>query len=289
MTKPETPSQNDDFQTLLNYKGPDEVIQWEEYRKGAAEHRKSIVVIPSGYHEFDSYLGGGFASGEMVVVSGNTGQGKTLFVRSLVRNFALQDVPTLVLSYEVPTDQLLENYEGLPNCKTIYVPKELKMNDTEWIRKKVLEARAKFDNKIVVIDHLHYIVSLSNQKNFSLTVGDALRTLKYRIAIELNQVVIVICHQQSLGSDEEPSIHTMRDSSFVGQEPDNVLIVHRIPDKTYNIVDSGGLKTKKEKIPPNEWTYDLGQAFVKIDKARRTGTYKKKVNFVKRGAWLESI
>jgi replicative DNA helicase len=275
------------FEEYLAYSGKDAVITWKEYRASAADNRKKTITFDTGYPEFDSFVGG-VASGELIVVSGNTGQGKTLFVKSLVKNFAAQDVPTTVFSYEVPTDQFLESYEDLPRCETVYVPKELKTNDVSWIREKVIEARAKYDNKIVVIDHLHYIVEMSSQKNFSLTVGEALRKLKQEIAISLNQVVVLICHQQSLGGDTEPSISTIRDSSFTGQEADMVLIVHRIPDATYKYTAQGA-HDKKEKIPPQDWTYDNGQAFVKIDKARRTGVYKKKCTFQKKGAWLEPL
>lgn len=275
------------FEEYLSYDGKDSVVTWKEYRAGAAENRKKTIRYETGFPEFDTFVDG-VASGELIVVSGNTGQGKTLFVKSLVRGFASQDVPTTVFSYEVPTDQFLESYEDLPRCETLYVPKELKTNDVAWIKEKVIEARAKYDNKIVVIDHLHYIVEMSSQKNFSLTVGEALRKLKQEIAIGLNQVVVLICHQQSLGGEVEPSISTIRDSSFTGQEADMVLIVHRIPDRTHLIV-ADGAHDRKEKIPPQDWTYDNGQAFVKIDKARRTGVYKKKCTFQKRGAWLEPL
>lgn len=276
------------LEALLNYSGSDAVVGWRTYRQNSDENKKKTISFSSGFAELDSCIEG-FESGEVVTISGNTGQGKTLFVKSLVRSLVGMDVPTTVFSFEVPTYQFLSSYIGLPKCETLYVPKELRTANLRWLAERVYEAKVKYDNKVVVIDHLHYIVDMGQNKNFSLDVGQALRTIKEKIAIGLNQVVFLICHQQSIGDDKEPSISSIRDSSFIGQESDTVFIVHRLPDKTHEVVQTGITRREKKKIDPSQYTYDLGQAMVKIDKARRTGVYRKKLHFQKKGPWLEPI
>ena len=278
---------NPELEALAAYDGPDAVITWREYLASSRAQKKNGIRIGSGFSELDSLVGD-FKTGEVISISGNTGQGKTLFARSLVKQFVEQEVPTLVFSFEVSADEFLEPYQRLTNCETLEVPRSLKTGSLDWIEKRVIESKLKFDNKVVVIDHLHYIVDMQSNENFSLKVGHALRTLKQRISIGLNQVVVLICHQQSISGDKEPSISTIRDSSFIGQESDMVFIVHRLPDKIHDLVQEGA-RTKRVKIAPEDYTYDMGQSMVKIDKARRSGVYKKRLTFVKKTDWLEPL
>lgn len=278
------------FETALNYEGHDKLVLWREYQKNAEANKNKTIKLSSGFPELDSYTEG-FETGELIAISGNTGQGKTLFGKSLIRSFTCNEVPTLAFSYEVPTYQFLQSYDSLAERDNLplFVPQSMITGNLDWICDRVLEAKAKFNNRVVFIDHLHYIVDMGDTRNFSLNVGNVLRTIKQKIAIDMNQIVFIICHQQHISSDKEPGIESIRDSSFIGQESDMVFIVHRLPDKTsYMTVEKGSIQ-KKNNIPPNEYTYDLGNSMVKIDKCRRTGVYRKKLHFQKKGFWLEPL
>lgn len=62
---------------------------------------------PTGFSPLDSHLGGGLRAGELTVVSGPQGQGKTTFVLQVARNIAVAGHPVLYLSYEHPDDDVL--------------------------------------------------------------------------------------------------------------------------------------------------------------------------------------
>ncbi len=275
------------LERLVAYDGPDRMVPWEEYLADRENLKSKTVSFASGYAELDSLMEN-FETGELITVSGNTAMGKTLFLKSICRMFALAKVPISVFSFEDPTSKFLEPFKQLPVCKGIYVPQELNTGSLAWIEEKTIEAKMKYDNKIVFIDHLHYVVDMNLNKNFSLNVGAAMRFLKSKIAIAQNQIVFLVCHQEKLGDDQEPSLHTIRDSSFIGQESDMVFIVHRTPDEVFKVTQEGA-RTKMKKLSSSELTFDRGYTTVKIEKARRSGVHRKSISFVKKGLWLEAL
>lgn len=263
----------EDVERLLTYEGKDRVVPWTEYLTEKAKTSKGAVRLSSGFPELDHVLDG-LVGGEVVVLSGLTGNGKTLFAKTLIRNMALDKESCLCLSYEVTTEEFLRPFKEEALTNAIFtVPLELKTGFIPWVEERVIEAKLKHDNKVLLIDHLHYVISMQTDK-MSLNIGAAMRCLK-EIAIKHKQIIILIAHQEKLKDDKEPGIETLRDSSFVGQEADVVIIVHRLPD------------TKPER--GEDPTFDLGYALIKIDKARRSGAYKKRLTFQKRGNWLEPI
>lgn len=261
------------LEELVSYGGKDRLVTWQDYMSDRKSNATKMIQFETGFPELDSVLDC-VTTGEVLVLSGLTGNGKTLFAKSMIRNFAANKVPATVLSYEVITEEFLRPFleDGLSDA-TFYVPMELKTGFIPWVEERVLEGKVKFDNKIVLIDHLHYVVDMKTDK-MTQNIGAAMRCLK-EIAVKHNQTIIVIAHQEKLKDDKEPGIETLRDSSFVGQEADVVIIVHRLPDR----------KPERGEDP----TYDLGYALVKVDKARRSGAFRKRLTFQKKGNWLEPI
>lgn len=93
-------------------------------------------------------------------------------------------------------------------------------------------------------------------KNTSLQIGQVIRTLK-RIAISLNQVIFLMAHTNNrVTPDGEMSYFQIRDSSFISQESDSVLMIRR------------SLKNKIE-------------SFVSVEFHRRTGVLKEIVKLSK--------
>jgi len=258
----------DRLSTLLSYEGKDKVMLWREFVLEKQKTNKSNIKIETKFPELDSALDC-LIPGEVVVLSGLTGNGKTLFAKTMIRNFALSNVPCMVLSYEVTTEEFLRAFSESGFVHPFYVPAELKTGYLPWVEEKVIEAIVKFNNRVVLIDHLHYVVDMKTDK-MTQNIGAAMRCLK-EIAIKYQQIILLVAHQEKLKDDKEPGIETLRDSSFVGQEADVVVVVHRLPDA------------------PKTLTFDQGYALVKVDKARRSGAYKRRLTFQKRGNWLEPL
>ncbi len=280
----------EELKRLADYQGDDRVVLWTDYLAAQAQSERQQTIMPTGFTEFDFHMGGGLQLGEVVTVSGATGQGKTLFTKSLARNFVQTGVPLTFFSFEVGAAQLLADFKdaGLTEANGLYVPLKLQPGFVEWVAERSLEALLKFDSRVIVIDHLHYVIEMNMQKNMSMNIGAVMRNLKV-FAIKHNKLVVIISHQQTLKPGEEPSIETIRDSSFIAQESDAVIVVHRKPDALKEPGQSFRGKDTMRDLRPEEFTFDLGFATVKIEKARRSGAYRKRLTFQKRGGFLECL
>ena len=150
----------------------------------------------------------------------------------------------------------------------IYLPAEMQAGNVRWLASRVHEAKVKHNCRVVFIDHLHFVVDLIQNKNPSWEIGKIMRLLKTEIALRHNVAVFLISHMTKLKFDEEPNVNDLRDSSFIGQEADQVWIVYRITDKG------------KKETDPDAFS---NRALVVVGKSRRTGVLKAKVNVVKIG------
>jgi len=262
--------------------GADRIAHFLEYQAEKVTHSTQVKSYRTGLLGLDSLIDG-FETGEINVISGPTGNGKTLFADSIgQRLMRLEKMNIAWFSYEVPTQKMIDKYVRSfdANELGLYVPMELKAGNVDWLKKKCLQAQLKFNCQAVFIDHIHFLIDMATKQNMSLNIGGVMRQLKHDIAKTLNIMVFIICHQGQ-PKDQEPSIENIRDSSFIGQEADNVFVVYRSPDPIPDELKGNA------KISGYERSYVQGLATVKVEKSRRAGTYRKKIIFQKKGDWLE--
>lgn len=237
---------------LADYAGEDRVISSDEARQKILEEGEDEYKLFTGMPMLDKTLDG-LRPGNLAVVSAPTGAGKTTLCQQLTTEFLKNNMRSVWFSYEVPMREFLTK---MPKETIFYLPSYLKGNTTEWLEKRVIEARAKYDVKTVFIDHLHYIVDLmmlGKGVNTSLVIGQTVRALKL-MALRWNVVVVLIAHLRKTRFDEMPELSDLRDSSFVAQEADVVLIMKRLTQKT----NHGTQKFTNEAV-------------VTVQKNRRTG------------------
>lgn len=68
-------------------------------------------AIPTGYYEFDQILGGGLRRKEMLLLSANSGGGKSIVMANLGLNFLLNvGLKVLYLSFELPVEMVAKRY-----------------------------------------------------------------------------------------------------------------------------------------------------------------------------------
>ena len=240
---------------LSEYTGDDEVITSIEALSRCGNKEK-VSVMNSGMLKLDEYIRG-FYGGELNVVSGITGNGKTLFCQTLSKNFADWGYKSLWFSYEVQTLQFL-NQMGHP-LPLFFLPNMLKSNTLQWLYERIMEAKLKYQIEAVFVDHLHFIADVMLKKNPSLEIGQVMRTLK-RWALEFNVSFFLIAHTTKIKPETELDLGDTRDSSFIEQEADNVFYIWR------KVKVDGGI--------------------LKIAKNRRFGIYGKKIDLVKDGMFL---
>jgi replicative DNA helicase len=168
----------------------------------------------------------GFRDGELIVISGPTKNGKTLLAQSLTASFVKQQEFPLWFSFEVPARQFLNQFPELP---LFYLPQKLKAHVLTWVEERIRESFEKYRTRIVFLDHLHYLFDMARTKSPSIEIGTVIRHLK-TMAVEMGMCIFLLCHTTK-GKCEDLSYSDIRDSSFVSQESDCVLMVQRQPDK----------------------------------------------------------
>lgn len=210
------------------------------------EEQKSrpVVFLKSGMYALDRCIQG-FRGGELTVLSGKTGHGKTLFAISLTKKFANAGQNSLWFSYEVGTFDFLEKTKDKDdNLPFFYLPLHLIPNRLDYIEFKVKEAKKVSHLHAVFIDHLHYLCDLKDIK-LNIEISRVMRWLKV-LAVKYNIAIFIIAHVQKMTDLKVAEIDNdhLRDSSSVAQEADNVFFVIRSP-KEDNLA--------KLKITKNRW------------------------------------
>lgn len=215
----------------------------------------------------------GFQPGQLIVMSGPTGNGKSQFLQSLTKSFSEQGVQSLWFSYEMPLIELARRFgDEVPN---IAVPNKNIDSNLEWLKVRILEGIVKFNTRVIFIDHLHYLLDMKSLQglNMSILIGGMMRELK-KFALDTETTIFLVSHLAKTKIDENPTIADLRDSSFVAQEADMVMIIWR--------------RRKEDKDSPSGFRY-TEESFLSIDKNRWNG----KLGYVKleydKGRFIEVI
>ena len=243
---------------LATYEGPDRIVPAMEMAIRYQNEPEYMLMLNSGIPTLDKHTGG-FRDGELITISGYTKNGKTLLAQTLTAAFIKQKCFPLWFSFEVPTRQFLRQFPTVPH---LFLPLELKANAMDWLEDRIIEALQKFNCRCVFIDHLHFLFDLGRSRNPSLDIGQVIRRLK-GMTIKHEIIIFLLCHtQQPKEGDEGLSYEKIRDSSFVAQESDSVIMIARTPEQNQS------------------------HAVARVEFHRRTGVMKEKVLLEKVGWWL---
>ncbi len=247
-------------ESLKNYQGEDRVISAPELSLALESTAEPVVTVKSGIPTLDRYIEG-FQAGEVYAVSGYTKGGKTLLCQSFTVEMIKQQIFPLWFSYEVPARQFLSQFQKVP---FVYMPSKLKAHDMKWLEDRILESFIKYHTRVVFIDHLHYLFDIARSRNPSLDIGAVIRRLK-SLAVDNGLIIFLLCHTVKGKSEGNLSYESIRDSSFVSQESDSVLMIQRTPKDGEN------------------------RAKVRVEFHRRTGCLEKVVKLEKVGRYLREV
>lgn len=242
---------------LANYEGEDRIISSHEAKKLLEEMSQREFKFFSKLPTLDRLLDG-FETGELIVVSGPTKAGKTLFCQTLTRNFEIDGKKCLWFSYELPIRQFISRFPTLP---LFYLPKHLAGRNCLWLERKIWEAKLKYECSIVFIDHLGFLNDNENVGNKRVEIDTIVRKVK-TIAIKHNILIFLLWHNRRppmLRSQRyEQTEDDLKESSGVAQDSDAVLMIRRIP-----------VKNGREE----DW--NTGRGRVDISISRRSGVMRK--------------
>lgn len=250
---------------LADYKGDDRIVTSREL---AAELTvEPETQLTTGIRSLDRILNG-VEAGEMVIVSGPTGEGKTTLLMSITKSMAERDIPSVWFTLEVTPKAFIQKIQKAVGeehpLPLFYLPNRNTDNQLEWLEQRIIEAKVKHDVKVVYIDHVHQIFSLHKAKStsISLEIGDMVAKIK-QMAIDHHLVIFLIAHTRdnALTPNAEPRKEEIRDSGLISRLADAIVLVWRIANED-------DLETKKR---PKALKEDDIRAKVRIVKNRREG------------------
>jgi replicative DNA helicase len=218
-----------EHQRLLAYDGPDRVVVASEVWKRATAKGTLPVLAKSGVDLFDEKLKGGFFPGQLIVISGFTGEGKTSWCRTLTDSFSKQGINPLWFSFEEVEEEFLEKFPTVTR-DFFYMPNQLVDKNVKWIHERIKEGRLKYGCKAVFVDHLHYLIDMYQVKNAAMEIGAIMRSLK-KIAIKNRIAFFLICHVAKIDKSRELQAGDTRDSGMIEAESDVVMYVWRDKNK----------------------------------------------------------
>jgi len=220
------------------------------------QRKSQITGIPSGFIEFDS-LTAGFQNSDLVIVAGRPSMGKSAFACSIAEHVALDEkLPVAIFSLEMSKENLVhrmlcsharvnahkvrsgflspEDWTRLTSAAGKLLEAPIFIDDTTGIN--VLELRAKarrlkahHDIKLLIVDYLQLMRSLSRAENRQREISEISRSLK-DLARELDIPVIAISQLSRATEQREnkrPQLSDLRESGAIEQDADVVILLFR--------------------------------------------------------------
>jgi len=212
--------------------------------------------VPTGIDRLDAHLTG-LHAGEMTVVAGRPGMGKTVFAMTAALNAAQAGYNvaffSLEMAHELLSMRILSRMTGIP---TGVMRREGALYTDSW--PKLLEARSRLAAMpliledmpglapghvmtrarrhkrkrgldMIIIDYLGLMESPTDIPNQAVRISEITKAVK-SIARELNVPVMLLC-QINRGvesrDDKRPTLADLRDSGSIEQDADNVLFLYR--------------------------------------------------------------
>lgn len=217
-----------------------------------------MIGLPSGFRNID-HVTNGWQAGDLIIVAGRPGMGKTAFGISLIYNMAVKrGVPVGYISLEMTKSQVVMRiqsilmqlpYQDLRNgalsqtqldildadVKTLLRTKAY-VDDTPsltivQLRAKVLEMVRSYGVQLVMIDYLQLMSGASRKgQSREQEVSEISRGLKI-LAKELNIPIIAFSQLsrkvEDRGGKKKPILSDLRESGAIEQDADLVMFLWR--------------------------------------------------------------
>lgn len=215
---------------------------------------------------------GGYAAGEVVIVGGYTGQGKSIIGLQMLEAACKQGKRALLFSLEMPARQLFERLSimgsGLDADEVENQQIDLALlnerhaemlgwkysmvdsvNTIEGMRAAYsMEALQDRKPDVVIIDHLHLLQIQG--RDYRLELNRVLGELK-RWAVTENVALVLLAQlRRPSGGDMElpmPGLSSLKESSGIEQIADYVVFVHRMPNGQFSYSSDGQVYIAKQR------------------------------------------
>lgn len=247
---------------LATYEGEDRMESTEVVKEAVSSTEDAAQK--TGVESIDRLLNG-VEPGELVLVSGPTGEGKTTLLMSITQNMAEKGILSAWFTLEVTPQAFLRKIEkAAGKLPHFFMPMRNTDNQLDWLEERIIEAKVKYNIQVVFIDHVHQIFSMHrmNNPNISLELGDMVGRIK-QMAIDHHLTIFLVAHTRdnSEKTNAEPRKEDIRDSGLISRLADAIILVWRVKNGA----------TDKDKRRPDNLEENDTKAKVRIVKNRREG------------------
>ncbi|WP_089152630.1 replicative DNA helicase [Mycobacterium intracellulare] len=214
--------------------------------------------VPTGFKELDE-LTTGLHGGQMVIVAGRPGQGKSTLALDFMRSCSINhDMASIVFSLEMSKSEIVMRLLSAEARIKLADMRSGRLSDEDWarmarrmgeindtplyiddspnltmmeIRAKARRLKQKTDLQLIVIDYLQLMTSGKKVESRQTEVAEFSRNIKL-MAKELD-VPVVAVSQLNRGPEQRidkiPQLSDLRETGQLEQDADMVILIHR-PD-----------------------------------------------------------
>jgi replicative DNA helicase len=243
--------------TSDDYVRLDEVMQqaFDEI-EAMGSRGNEIYGVPTGFRELDE-LTNGLHDGQLVVVAGRPGSGKSTLGLDVLRSAAIKHgMGAVMFSLEMSRNEITMRLLSAEARILLSHLRTGQMTDDDWnrlarkmgeiadaplfiddspnltmmeIRAKARRLKQRHELKVIVVDYLQLMSSPRKVENRQQEVSEMSRSLKL-LAKEL-QVPVIAISQLNRGpeqrQDKRPQLADLRESGAIEQDADIVILLHR--------------------------------------------------------------
>lgn len=220
---------------------------------------KALTGTPTGFAKLDA-KSGGLQKSDLIVIAGETSQGKTSLAVSIMRNAAFSGARIVMYSMEMKKEQIAARIpsmeSGVPSNEIMYsrltdsqiqavdagvgkiAGKGIYFDDRstsniDAILSSIRYVKLKYDIDGAIVDYLQILNVNMKGANKEQQMGDVARRLK-NIAKELDIWIVAISQFNRDKDNLLPSLARLRDSGQIAEAADMVLLVYRPETKNAN-------------------------------------------------------
>lgn len=215
--------------------------EWRRIAKDTQPPEGQVRGLSSSYKALDDVTEG-FEGGEMYILTGHTGHGKSQLATNWAINIAQQGKNVLFINTEMTKLQMgrrLNSILGDEEMKGhIYLNDRSDINERDVIA--IMENAKEGGCDLVVVDHLHYFAR--SEDNATGQVSRMTKEFK-DAAVTLDLPLLLLCHiDQSKPETMRPTLKMLKNSSSIAQDADLVMTVFRNEDKNPGVLEIIRLK-----------------------------------------------
>jgi len=189
---------------------------------------------------------GGLAPGDLIVVAGRPGVGKTTFALQLVNEFSTQGIPSLLYELEMRPERLMPrivgyhlrkdsrlvgNYEDLQKAyamlrdKPMYIAYQYKKVGMDTISDTIRMCVQRYGIQFLVFDNIHFLIR--GDEDITRRIGATIQEFKL-LAEELEIPIVAIARPRKSGAGaREMDSQDLAWSGDIEGDADMIVIVHR--------------------------------------------------------------